>query len=135
MAATTEPRRRSLAGARSHWPKLIAAVSLLGICSGAASAATDGVQAATPPSDASSAALLRKLEAMERRIQTLEGELKHRNDSAEAGNSKPTPSADPASGSTKRNAASQQDAAAANRDKRQQKAKTPAASSGTAVDT
>lgn len=128
-------RRSRSAGARSSWPTLIATVSMLGISSGVASAAPDGVQTAALSTEASNAILLRKLEAMERRIQTLEGELKHRNDTAQAGSSSPKQDTAPAGGNAKRSdTANPQDAATTERDKRQQKAKTPQTASGKDLD-
>src|ERR1051326_3221304 len=88
-------RCRYSSGVRTIWPALLATVSMLSISSSLASAATDGLQAAAPATDTSNAVLLRKREAMEQRIKTLEGELKHRNDTAEAGSGKPKQAAEP----------------------------------------
>ena len=124
-------RCRYSSSVRTIWPALLATVSMLSVSSVLASAATDGLQTAAPATETSNAVLLRKLEAMEQRIKTLEGELKHRNDTAEAGSSKPKQAAEPAGNNAKSgDAAARPDTGSTNRDKRQQKAKAPATLSG-----
>src|SRR5258708_1836693 len=72
-------------------PTWIVAAALVGSSGGALSAAEDGAVKTAALTDTSNETLLRKLDAMEKRIRMLEGQLKDKHDVASATDPKPEP--------------------------------------------
>ena len=89
MSVTRAQRLTGSARFRRSLPTWVVAAALVGSSSAALTAAEDGATKTAALTDTSNEALLRKLDAMEKRIRMLEGQLKDKHDVASASDPKP----------------------------------------------